>query len=156
MARATFKAKIIGAGRTAAKFRRGARAMSPVMFEELDDLAGRTTNVMKDVARYRSGAMSAQIHPEIIGGGFAVISDVASPEGFHYTRITREGHNVAWIYPVTKKALAFSIGGRRIIARRVRGFKPDHDWVEDGMPEVEAEAARSAERIGRAIIARMG
>ncbi len=155
MGKATFKAEVIGARGAADKMLRGSRQMRPVMFEELDRLAGRTTRIMRSVAPHRSGKLAGNIHPEIISSGFQLVSDVASEEGFHYTGVTRYGHQTAFIYPRRAKALRFTIGGRVIFAKRVRGYHPSRDWVEAGIPGSRAEASRSSERVGRRIVAVM-
>lgn len=153
MAKARFKATVVGARRQADKFAQGSRMVRPVMFEEMDRLAGKTTRIMQSVAPKRSGALSERIHPEIIGGGFVLVSDVRSEEGYSYTGVTRFGHTTAFIYPRKAKALRFTIGGRVIFAKRVRGYHPSRDWVERGVPASEAAAAESADRVGRRIVA---
>ena len=155
MGRATFKAEPVGARRSAERLLRGSRAMSSKMFEELDRNAGRTTRIMAGVAPKASGRLAAEIHPEIIGGGYQLISDVKSDAGYSYTGVTRVGHRTAYIYPKNGRALRFTIGGKVIFASRVRGYHPSRDWVESGIPGVEAEAARSSERVGRQIVASM-
>lgn len=156
MGKARFKITTTGARHAAEGIRRGSRMMEPVMFEEMDRLAGRTTRIMQGVAPKRTSALAGRIHPEIISGGFEIISDVKSEDGFSYTGVTRFGHRTQFIYPRKAKALRFTIGGRVIFAKKVRGYHPSRDWVESGLPGSEAEAAKSSERVGRRIVAVMG
>lgn len=130
--------------------------MTPVMFEELDRLAGRTTRIMAGVAPKDTGRLAREIHPEIINQGFTLISNVRSEAGYSYTGVTRLGHRTAYIYPRKAKALRFTIGGRVIFAKRVRGYHPSRDWVEAGIPASEMEADRSSRRVGRRITAVIG
>jgi hypothetical protein len=146
-----FRARIIGAARAATRLLRGAHEVQPALRSGLADLARSHTRIMRSVAPRRSGRLASRIIPEPHGGGYQVISPVTSDEGFHYTRITRSGHNVAWIYPKNAQALRFSAGGRTVFASRVRGYRPASDWVDAGIPAAEAEAERAASRIGRQI-----
>lgn len=133
----------------------GAGQMDSRMFEELDQLAGRTTRIMAGVAPHRSGRLAARIHPEIISNGFMLVSDVKSEEGYSYTGVTRFGHRTQYIYPRRAQALRFSIGGKTIFAKRVKGYHPSRDWVESGIPGVETQAELSSQRVGRQIAASM-
>jgi hypothetical protein len=151
--KATFKADVLGAGRIGNRMLRGSRQMKPRMFEELDRLAGRTTRIMASVAPIASGRLAAEIHPEITGGGFQLISDVKSEAGYSYTGVTRFGHRTAFIYPRRAQALRFQIGGKTIFAKRVRGYHPSRDWVESGMPAVQTASRQSADRVGQQIAA---
>jgi hypothetical protein len=123
------------------------------MREELDRLAGRTTRIMASVAPVATGRLAAEIHPEIIGGGFMLVSDVKSEAGYSYTGVTRFGHRTTFIYPRRAQALRFQIGGKTIFAKRVRGYHPSRDWVESGMPAVQTAASQSSDRVGRQIAA---
>jgi hypothetical protein len=84
-----------------------------------------------------------------------VESPVESREGFHYTRITRFGHRVSRIYARNAQALRFTIGGRTIFRRSVRGYHPTSDWVQGAVPRARHEVASSASYVGRTVAGRI-
>lgn len=146
------RATIHGARALSRRFLRAAGLIKPTLSEELVRMAPVHSRIMKTVAPKRSRALANAIRPEGRAGGYDIVSPVRSADGFPYTGVTRVGHNVAWIYP-NGQALRFTIGGRVIFARRVRGYRPSHDWADDGLPAAQAEAARTSDRIGRRIAA---
>ena len=159
MARATFKAKLVpGAARA---LRRGASSARGIVRRELNqELLPRLIRVSRQAAPERSSRLSRglQGRPSVRGGGTAieVVSTVRSPRGYNYTGVTRFGHRTRWIVPKRKKALAFSIGGKHLVRKRVRGYRPSHDWAADAHRLAQPHIARSARRIGRDLQAAIG
>lgn len=159
MGKAKFTAKVVpGAARA---FRRGATWLRGGVRRELQqDLLPRLVRVSRQAAPERSGrlARGLQGRPSARGGGTAVevISTVRSPRGYSYTGVTRFGHRQQFITPKRKKALAFSIGGKRLVRKKVRGYHPSHDWADDAQRLAQPHVARSARNIGRDLQAAIG
>lgn len=57
----------------------------------------------------------------------------------------------ARFYPRTKKALAFTIGGRRIVRRSVKGSRPYKLLNDAGIAQEEAVKERYRGRVGRVL-----
>lgn len=121
-------------------------------------------------ARHRTGRMARNIKSDVVGRTVVVSVEARNPQtGFDYVAVTRFGHRVARIYPQVrsratvlatgnrrkhgKKAmLRFVIGGRVFYRHSVKGFKPEYDWADRAMPEVNQAAERAMAALGRKII----
>lgn len=155
MGKATFTAKVErGAARA---FRRGATWLRGGVQRELQqDLLPRLIRVSRQAAPEQSGRLSRGLRGRSAGKTVEVISTVRSPRGYSYTGVTRFGHRQQFITPKRKKALAFSIGGRRLVRKKVRGYHPSHDWADDAQRLAQPHVARSARNIGRDLQAAIG
>lgn len=156
MAEIKLRARIHGARALGRRFLRAAGLIKPDLREELARLMPVHSRIMKTVAPKRSGELASEIRPRPSGSGYEIISPVRSEEGFPYTGVTRFGHRVAFIYPHSPDgALHFTIGGRSIFAKRVRGYHPASDWARKGFPPAVAATQQSAQRLGRRIAAQL-
>ncbi len=146
----TITASVVGSFRG---FRRGADSLDAIMARELStELGPRLLRVSRQAAPRKRGALERGLRftaARTSRLGVEVISTVRSPEGFPYTDVTRFGHRKAWIEPRHKKALRTPWGPRR----RVRGYKPSHDWADDAFSLAQPHIARSADRVGRQLAA---
>jgi hypothetical protein len=143
-----------------------------ILLEEMRGLGDDAELAFASVARKATGRMARNIKAHVRGQTIEVTVFARDPKsGFDYVAVTRFGHKVEWIYPradrvqrpayviATKRkravghqaALRFVIGGRVIFAKRVRAFKPDHDWADDAMPLVERSADEAMRRVKRRI-----
>lgn len=155
MARVGLTARV--EGNVSRSLLRGSRAVRGILRREIHgDLLRRLVRVSRQAAPERTGALARGLRGVPAGLGVEVISTVRSPRGFPYTGVTRFGHNVRWIVPKRKKALAFEVGGQRIIRRRVRGYRPSHDWADDALRLAEPHVQRAARRIGLELEAVIG
>lgn len=113
------------------------------------ELAPRILRVGRQTAPHRGGALSRGLRATVLrrGGdvGVELKSTVRSRRGYAYTGVTRLGHRARWIYPRRAKALRTPWGPRK----RVRGYRPSHDWAEDTFARSQPHIARSSRRIGR-------
>lgn len=106
-------------------------------------------------------------------GVIEVQSNAKNPEtGYAYTGVTRFGHRRMWIEPkrrnsasviTTRKSrgrgrranLRLDFGGGEILFRRkVRAYRPSHDWVQDAMPQIKSNAHRIAITLAKRIVSR--
>jgi hypothetical protein len=165
--KAVIRASARGARRKGYGLRRAGRAVQTEILDEFaGHLAPEATKVTRGFAPRRSGRLERNIRARVRSYGgriiLEVVSTARSDEGFDYLPVTRFGHKQAIIYPRHAKALAFRVGGpgapsggKVIVRAWVRGYKPDHDWVElahDAMRELMDEAARN---LGRRIDRRL-
>ncbi len=134
-------------------FRRGADSLDGIVARELaTELGPRLLRVSRQAAPHQRGALErglAFVPSRTSRLGVEVISTVRSAEGYPYTDVTRFGHRKAWIEPRRKKALRTPWGPRK----RVRGYKPSHDWADDAYSLAQPHIARSADRVGRQLAA---
>lgn len=134
-------------------------------------------------APFKTGRLIRGISSQESGSTIIVKDEARNPEsGYDYVGVTRFGVREARIYPkhrfasvvlATRKrrkgellthgydsfvdgrpALRFTIGGRVLYRASVAGYHPDHDWAEDALPEVQAQAQVVASRLGETITAR--
>lgn len=140
--------KIVDRGR---RFLRARSARGAMLTEFRSELAPRILRVGRQTAPHASGALARGLRATVSGRGAGVDIDlrstVRSKAGFAYTRVTRFGRG-----PVEAKrgrALAFQVNGKTIFRKRVRGYKPSHDWADDTQRAAQPHVARSAQRIGR-------
>jgi hypothetical protein len=149
---------VTGAGRAAAVLRRTGASIRQDMDLEMRSLGERLETVFAVAApKGRTGRLSRGIRSVPSPGGFAIRADAQNPEtGYDYVGVTRFGHRAAWIVPRQARALRFFIGRRMVFARRVRGYRPASDWVEDALPAVRAEEMAAVTRLGRRIDSRLG
>lgn len=144
-------------GQAAARLLRGSRLVRPIVRREIqDDLLKRLLRVSRQAAPERSGALSRGLRGFPVGEGVEIRSTVRSARGYNYTGVTRVGHRQRWIVPKRKKALAFSVGGKRLVRARVRGYRPRFDWADEAHRLAQPHVARSANRIGRELQAVIG
>lgn len=149
MARAvTLRAQVTT--RASRRLRRGARLLPGTVRREIHgDLLKRLVRVSRQAAPEGKGALSRGLRGIPAGDLVEVRSTVRSSRGYNYTGVTRVGHRRRWIVPKRKKALAFTVGGKRIVRRRVRGYRPRYDWAEKADRLAQPHIARAADRIGR-------
>jgi hypothetical protein len=160
--RALFRGSVRGARAKGRKFSSGGRQIQQMI---LDEFAGRlapdATELTRAFAPHRSGQLERALKARVRSyGGRVVIEVLADPdpvsdEGFHYLRVTRFGHRMAIIYPKRAKALRFYLGGHVVYRAWVRGYKPDHDWVDFAFRAVEQEFNEAEKRLGRTIDRRL-
>lgn len=81
------------------------------------------------------------------GVGITLRSTARSAEGFPYTGSTRFGRGP--VEARKARALRIPVPGGAIFRKRVRGYKPSHDWAEDTHRAAQPHVRRSADRIGR-------
>jgi len=145
MPRVTFTQKIVG---RAWDFFGGRRASRIMLREFKTELGPRLVRVGRQTAPYEHGGLARGLRAGV-GPGLSVElkSTVRSKEGFPYTGVTRFGRGP--IIPKRKKALAFTVGGKTIVRKRVRGYKPAGDWADGTERAAQPHIARSARRIGR-------
>jgi hypothetical protein len=145
MSRVTITAKITTRLRD---FFGGRRAGRIMLREFQTELGPRLVRVGRQTAPYAHGGLARGLRHRVGRGlSLELESTVRSKEGFPYTGVTRFGRGP--IVPKNKKALAFSIGGKAVVVKRVRGWKPAGDWAEGTQRAAQPHIARSARRIGR-------
>jgi len=159
MGRATFTATV--ERHDGHRFSRGARQAKLIMLREFEgDLGPRLLRVSRQAAPEASGKLQRGLHSEVrlrAGRvGIEIRSTARSDTGYPYTGVTRVGHRSAYIEPRSKQALAFMIGGRQLIRKRVRGYHPSHDWAEDAHFASKPHVVLAARRIGRQLQAVVG
>lgn len=156
MAKVRLTAKVVG--HAAARLLRGSRLVRPIVRREIHgDLLLRLVRVSRQAAPEDRGALARGLRGLPAGDlSVEVRSTVRSPRGYNYTGVTRFGHRQRWIVPKRKKALAFSVGGKRLVRSRVRGYRPRYDWADDAHRLAQPHIARSANRIGRELQAVIG
>lgn len=126
--------------------------LEPKLRQQLIKLGPRLSQIYAAAAPKKTGKLAAEIRSEFTGiDAIQIISPVKSATGFSYTRITRFGHNVAFIYPRKARALRFEIGGRTIFAKRVRGVHVDHDWADTGFPLARNEVISAAKELAASL-----
>lgn len=117
------------------------------------ELAPRILRVGRQTAPSDSGRLSRglRVDARTRGRGMEVElrSTARSAEGYPYTGVTRLGHRQPYIYPKRARALATPWGPRK----RVRGYRPSHDWADDTMRAAQPHIRRSGQRIGRRLSA---
>lgn len=156
MADARFPVQVVGARQIAGRMHRAAAELPAIMAEEMRGrLSPALVRTYRVFAPTRTGRLRSKIAGPSHGAALQVESTVASPEGFHYTRVTRFGHRVARIYPRRARALRFVIAGRVLFRASVAGYKPDHDWAQDAHPGARREVAASGRIIGRRVAERL-
>ena len=145
MSRVTFTQKIVDRARD---FFGGRRAGRIMLREFQTELGPRLVRVGRQTAPYDKGALARGLRAGV-GPGLSIElkSTVRSKDGFPYTGVTRFGRGP--IVPRRKKALAFSVGGKAVVVKRVRGYKPPGDWADGTQRAAQPHIARSARRIGR-------
>lgn len=148
------EATVTGARGAGERLGRVSRAIQPVLYQEMaTDLGSHAADIYRGVAPRRSGRLARTIRSVVVGAGdpsMQVQSTVADPKtGFRYTRVTRIGHFVSRIFAKAGGTLRFTIGGRVLFRKSVRGYHPSRDWAAGGHPAAEAEVAAAAYRVGR-------
>ena len=154
MARATFTARAEVPRRQAAP---GGRQVAVEEFEH--NLGPRLLRITRYKAPHKTRRLERGLRFRVRGRGvdgaeLRVESTARSDSGFAYTRVTRFGRGP--VVPRRKKALAFKIGARTIIVKRVRGYHPARDWVDDAYLAARPELERSSFRLGRRVQAFIG
>lgn len=123
-------------------------------------------------ARHKTGRMARNVKAHVVGQHVDVVVHAKNPiSNFDYVAVTRFGHKVEFIEPRkdryhayvidtkrkrlngndSRSALRFVINGRVMYRHRVKGFKPDHDWAEDAIPEIERSTERAMRRVKQKI-----
>lgn len=165
--KAIVRASVRGARRKGYGLRRAGRAIQTEILDEFaGNLAPEATKITRGFAPHRSGRLERGIKARVRSYGgriiLEVLSTARSDEGFDYLPVTRFGHKQAIIYPKTKKALAFRIGGpgapsggKVIVRAWVRGYKPDHDWVELAYEEMQHLMDEAAQHLARRVDRRL-
>lgn len=163
--KAVIRASVRGARRKGYSLSRAGRAIQTEILDEFaGHLAPEATKVTRGFAPHRSGRLERGIRARVRSYGGRVILEILSTarsdEGFDYLDVTRFGHKQAIIFPRHAKAIAFipsgAPSGKAIVRAWVRGYRPDHDWVElayEEMQHLMDEAARSlARRVDRRLL----
>ena len=151
MSGATFTAKIVTRARG---FFGGRQSVRTVLESEFrGQLAPQVLRVGRQTAPRQSGRLGRGLRIAVgrrgRGVGIELRSTAQSKDGFPYTGVTRFGRGP--VEPRRKQALAFAVGGKHLVRKRVRGYKPSHDWADDTMRAAEPHVARAGQRIGRRI-----
>ena len=155
MGRATFTARV--ETRQGGVYRRAARGLRRLIGEEFrSNLGPRLLRISRRSAPHDGGALQRGLRSFATGflgrAGVEIRSTVRSEDGYNYTGVTRVGHRVAFIEPKHSRALRTPWGPRK----RVRGYKPTHDWADDAHLAAQPEVERSGRRIGRQLQAEVG
>ena len=119
----------------------------------LSTLASEARYDFRLAAPRRRGILQAGIRTRRTGTwGFDVTIHARDPEsGYDYAGVTRFGHRFTWIYPTQGEALLVHLPAVTLLRSRVRGYNPDHDWVEDAMPLVSKQAREVMTDVGQAL-----
>ena len=145
MSRVTFTQKMVGRVRDLFGGRRAGRIM---VREYQAELGPRLVRVGRQTAPYADGGLARGLRHRVgVGLSLELESTVRSKKGFPYTGVTRFGRGP--VVPTRKKALAFTVGGKAVVVKRVRGYKPAGDWADDTQRLAQPHIARSSRRIGR-------
>lgn len=163
--KAVIRASVRGARRKGHGLSRAGRAVQTEILDEFaGNLAPTATKATRGFAPHRSGRLERSIKARVRSYGGRIILEVLagprSDDGFDYLDVTRFGHKQAIIFPKRAKAIAFipsgAPSGKAIVRAWVRGYKPDHDWVElvyEEMQHAMDDAARHlARRIDRRLL----
>jgi hypothetical protein len=150
------RASVRGARRKGYDLRRaGRRVQSSLLDEFAGRLAPESTRTVRAYAPHRSGRLERGLQGRVrsYGGRISIeiTSTARSDAGYDYLPVTRFGHRKAIITPVHARALKIQTPEGVIFRKSVRGYRPDHDWVESAFRDLEDELDRAAERIGRTI-----
>lgn len=153
MARATFTA-------TAEVPKRGARGPRSIVVDEFTQSLGpKMLRITRYKAPHKTRRLERGLQFRVAGKGadgaeMRIDSTAVSDDGFAYTRVTRFGRGP--VVAKRGKALAFKIGGKTIIVKRVRGYRPGRDWVYDSYTASKPDLERSAFRLGQRVQAAIG
>ena len=151
MGKVTFTAKVISGLK-----RLGRGSVRRVAESEFRGLAPRILRVGRQTAPSASGRLSRGLRVDTRRQGrgmkIELRSTARSRAGYAYTGVTRFGHRRPWIYPRRARALATPWGPRK----RVRGYKPSHDWADDTMRAAQPHIRRAGQRIGRRLAQEIG
>lgn len=171
----SYRVEIIGAGGLARGLADAAASVDRDTRDEQRALGDKAELIFAAYAlKGRTGRLARGIVARDLGGVVQVEAHARNPlSGFDYVGVTRFGHRVARIVPRTDRgsasvvatgrsrrrgahaALRIPLGGGVIYRRSVRGFHPAQDWSERAIPQIRAEAKRSAERLGRKVASRI-
>jgi hypothetical protein len=165
--RITIKARPRGVDRIVRRFSTTIARLPEDVLGGQKELGRRAEVAFGAHAPHRTGRLIRGITSIVLGGTVIVKDEARNPAtGYDYVGVTRFGHKAARIYPkhsatstvATGKArggaLRFVIGGKVLFRASVAGYHPDHDWAEEALPEVQAQAQVVASRLGQSIQAR--
>lgn len=158
MGRVTATASVENRDRGAlARGARGARAA--VVAEFTQNLGPNVLRITRYQAPHKTRRLERGLRFRVKGAGadgaeMRIESTAVSDRGFPYPRVTRFGRGP--VVPRRKKALAFKVGGKTIVRRRVRGYHPVRDWVSTAYLKSRPELERASFRIGARIQAFIG
>lgn len=157
MGKAVFTANVRGAARLSSSLTAGKRGIQRDILEELSALSPRMAQVIREHAPRGdtddlANSVEARARRRTVRPGFDVIAG-AEHRGFAYLDVTRFGHRRAIIKAQRGRALSWPasapVRDRDATVSFVHGYRPPGDWVEQAYAEVEAEFARSTDRLGR-------
>lgn len=171
----SFRAYFVNAGRLVARIL-GLQRMIPGEIERgVRGLADDSELIFQSFAPRQSGRLARGIRA-IVSGKHAIITAFARTPttGYDYVGVTRFGHRQARIRPRSDRrpasvsatgrpratggraSLRFTMGGRVLYRKSVRGFRPKGDWAELARPNIEAAADDAAREIGERVAVRWG
>lgn len=173
-----YRVTVRGAGPVAANFTRRQRALQDVFIAEMRQLGTEATEVLRGFTPQDTGDLEQAVGAvPFFGVASSIrISIRVAPllghrgderDNFDYLTVTRRGHRVSVITPVTARALKVHYAGHRNPAVFVyRGAQPatrsgsirgglKGDWVEAAGPDLARLNDQAAERLGRQIRARV-
>lgn len=134
---------------------RAGRAVKPAIVQDFEQNLG--PNVLR-ITRYAAPHKTRRLERGLrfrvrqagaAGAEMRVESGARSDAGFPYTRVTRFGRGP--VVAKRGKALAFKIGARTVIVKRVRGYRPVRDWVGTAYLKSRPELQRASFRVGAKI-----
>lgn len=161
--------------RAGLRFSRMAESLDVQVEETLQGLATDLELVYQSVAPKRDTRLARGITSVRRGAlVFEIVSNATDPQtGYRYTGVTRFGHKKLFIKPKVRsratvlathtlrgrgRSAALRIvlpSGEIIFRKQVKGYRPTHDWVEDGKPIAQREAHAAAMTLGQKVITRV-
>lgn len=170
----TYRAQVIGADRLARRIMDVAGDLDSDLQATMRELGQDAELAYAAHAPVESGRLARGVTSLPTGDVVLVIAHAENPAtGFDYTGVTRFGHRKAVIRPLRDRAAAssiasrgarakgrkamlrFTIDGTVFYRRSVKGYRPTHDWADDALPEIRADARDRTRRLGRNIAVRL-
>jgi len=152
------KVKAERAAAVGAKFGRTKGKLSSELEQSVSDIGQAMKRVYRFWTPKQSGRMQKGIGVRKAGRAVVeiTVSAVDPDTGFNYVAVSRFGHRVTTIQPVTANILKLNLyGGFWTFAPEVKGYRPKYDWVEEAFYSAQEVAETHAHKLSQRLDLRL-